>query len=1259
MKLKLGRLRPQKFFAKIRLRQWLFATAKFLFVGAVTTAVAFASLLATAYLVGSLLLDAKDINRIATSVVEQQTGGKLQIDRTQFDLFTGLNISGIQFFPPDPANPIGYVNGGPILEGPLATIKAINFNYDIPKIILGKLYLNALQIVEPNFSIEDNDAITNFSGIIAYRTKNFPAAPSEPLPLTPPEDGGKTTIPMIPINPKDFYLPLLVKIKDVGIKGIGLSYKKTEKREVIQELIIQGLGVDLGADWFGRKSEFFATIGSAKDQSISLHFFQIKGAEKPSEATKSDTAAKSDQSDATAKVAEAAEPEETQKAGKTTKNKKTAKGKKTLKADNMAGVEDTPKTEVFDIITSFETRFALEDLSKINFDLDIDGKKIATPFANFANLDIHSRLRTKIFEDFRGIHIEKLGFDITKAFTYTFQGDVSLPTGTPDLIRLNLDQSFQVDIAHLMELGKPFVKGIDASGKIILESFKIDGEVEPKKLKDIAASHLPFVSAKISLEDITANAAPFNAKLEPVNGTISLAVTPALLGTGYQLDTMVDLQMDEFATTQKSPLGAVSAKIQSLATNIIVRAMYPAMVVPIAKVNTEISHIVVGGGKLANIDVPFLLDLDADAAADFSKIATDLDTELGNLMALKASLDCRNSCQKLRVGTALTLESLEAIHAIAYPIAVMVGAGAVMPTKLNGSIDIQFDAKGTLPNPMKSAPAVILKEGNVRFNTQVTLNDINVKLPLNKVELNEFDTRFSLGGTLDSQKITLRTSFKDLSLVAPGGTAAKPLAVKLDHFDYDLSIKNEFLEKIDLTNPIANLRTAIAMNLHLGEVDAPGTLPQAIKGTSFEFQANQAKLQTVEISKLELHVPDFGITAGLRFKAGLDPDFFPNQVLTTVSLEIDHGGGKDILGLMRTAGKVMLDARVESKDMKALSVAGKTEFKNFFLALNGKNPNDPKVMAVDDIDGILPIKQSLDITDIIAGIRAPKALDVSDSGEKKPGDEVATKPLAESMANFFHKTEDRIAKTSNRAALVDYETVRPFYPEKSPIKIKRIEVANLEMTDLEFDVEVRQNIMALNQFVINFLGGKIQGDFQLALDSAAKNPKDIPKSIRTSLHVTRLNSHKLLERFPQLKGKEGSSLLGSNPYIDATVHLKYDIANSDMDGGIEITSIGKEQLKMILFYVDPDELNPTIGDIRTALNIGDVRLVSIPIKNGEIGLEVDVRLLGAPLPVPKLSKLPVSQIVRNITGAGGGGDDNKKDPNEFEEFFDDEALPKS
>jgi hypothetical protein len=192
---------------------------------------------------------------------------------------------------------------------------------------------------------------------------------------------------------------------------------------------------------------------------------------------------------------------------------------------------------------------------------------------------------------------------------------------------------------------------------------------------------------------------------------------------------------------------------------------------------------------------------------------------------------------------------------------------------------------------------------------------------------------------------------------------------------------------------------------------------------------------------------------------------------------------------------------------------------------------------------------------------------------------------------------------------------------------------NLSIENIEVDLELTQNQLAINNAVASFLGGKLHADFKLAFDER-------PTSIKTSFHATRINTEKLVKTVPGLRKKSKNILSSSNPLIDAAAHLNYDLRTGDMQGGLSITSIGKDQLRMILYYIDPGDRDATISAIKTALNFGDVKLVSVPIKNGEIGLDVNLRLLSAPIPTPKLQGFPIAKLINNFREQGEDTNDS-------------------
>jgi hypothetical protein len=207
-----------------------------------------------------------------------------------------------------------------------------------------------------------------------------------------------------------------------------------------------------------------------------------------------------------------------------------------------------------------------------------------------------------------------------------------------------------------------------------------------------------------------------------------------------------------------------------------------------------------------------------------------------------------------------------------------------------------------------------------------------------------------------------------------------------------------------------------------------------------------------------------------------------------------------------------------------------------------------------------------------------------------------------------------------------YGEIRPLYKGRTPLTIEWVQVRDLKFDHLEIDAELKQNQISLNQLVVGILGGKVQAGVQASFDTKLRD-------VNVSAQWTRLDTRKLADSFPKLQEKmKGISILASSPYIDGTLRLKYDAISGDIAGGMEITSIGKEQLKMLLLYMDPDDKNPTLVSIRKALSIGEVRQVSVPIRNGQIGVDVDVRVFSAPIPTPKLQRFPLAQLVRNFTG---------------------------
>lgn len=1179
---------------------------------------AIALLLVGAYTAVRLFVKPDDIRAFVKQQVEDQTGGKLDIGTVEFNALTGIRLGSVQFYPPAAGDVRGFLYGGEIIPIPIANFEALEVYYSIPKILAGRLHLRAAQLIGPEFHLKQVDGVWNFDSILAYREVKFPPSPEE----AKAEEGPKTTSgdSLLPFSPALLYMPFELLTQNVGIKNLRMDMIKEEQGRIAQILVTNGLSFDMGVHWFGRDS--------------SIWFSMLNPFENPLELDIKDG------------------------------------------ARDASGQLTGELTQTLLMRTALSMRFSLEDLRRIGFDFATRVLEVKTAAAGYEDLGTFVKMRVLIDENYKGLTFETFEATVADALAYELKGPITLPAGNLELISLKLKQKFNLDLKKAARLAKPFVPSLEASGSINFENFKIDGMIEPAKFANFEKGvPLPYVAGVLWLEDVAVVYPELGVSMDPLSGDVSIAAGPALTGTGSQVDVSVNMDIPRVEATQKLPVGVVTAGVEDMKAKVTARVLWPEMIAPIVKVNVEAAHVKAHGKGIAPMDAPLYMDLDADGRQDLERVAFSTNIELTDLMEFTAMADCQSRCSRFRSNAVARMESLEKLHSIALPLGGVLGFAQFMPTKLTGNVDFQFSARGRLPDPLATPVPELLKQADIRFNTQFSLAKVNAQIPFFKVDLKGFENRVLANGTLAQQRVELMQKFDTLSLELPAKVdpvtntpvvGAKPMPITMSRYAFDVAVANEIDGPLNLANPLPQLVTDIETWLYIGKVNVEGVLPRPISEIGVDSVIRQAHLSEFDIKSIDVRLPDYGTTARVALETVVGADFMPRKLKTKLEAHVAHGGDERLPSGIKTSGRVDVAVSVESPDMRTVTVDGKTSFDKFNITIPAPPPagggDAGNLLVVEEVQGEVPFKQTVQIPALETLLKpAPAttvaAVDTSKSNvaavidevpnlaETAEGDEAAAAAtdaaLDKAMGKYFDKTEDKLMANTNVVALVDYGSIRPFYPDRKPLAIKRVEAANLELSKMEFDLELRQNWFAVNQFVISFLGGKIQGDFQFAFDPTAKELKDIPRHLRTSVHMTRLDTRKLVDRFPNLKGKGSGLNLFSNPYLDGTVHLLFDLRTSDLGGGIEITSIGKEQLKMMLYYVDPYEQNPTISDIRKALAFGEVRQVSIPLKNGEIGMDVDVRVLTAPIPTPKLTRFPISQIIQNfkeqaLKDQGGG-----------------------
>ena len=1177
------------------------------------------------------------IKDLLTQQAAVQTGGRLVIGAVEFDVLNGLRLLDVSYTPPLVGDSRGILAGGALEPKVLAAFKRLRIEYSIPKLFAGRIELRALQLGHPNIYLKQTDGIFNFAGIMAYRDAHFPkpkelVGPPAPEPVKPPGPVGKG---LLPFDPALLYLPVHLLVQNVGMENLVLALIKEDQGRITQQINSSGLSLDLGLTWFGNVSSIWLNSMSSFERPFTL----------------------------------------------------------TLDAEPAPGAK---LVRSLSLESALGLRFELSNLSRAKLDLATQLIHVATPAASYKDLRTLAKVAVNLGDDLKGIRIDTVEAELADAVSYNLGGSISVADSRMEQITLKLKQQLHLDLKQLAFLAKPFVPDLKASGDISLEDFKINGTIEPEKLKAAAKDLiLPYVSGTLWLHEVFVDLPATGIAMEPLVGSVSIAAGPALSGGGSQVDLALDLKLPKLTAKKQTPIGLVSAGVADFSTKVTARALWPQMVAPILKVNVQASHVTAKGQHIAPVDVPLFLDIDAEGRQDLEHLGLNANLELTGLAELSAMADCLDSCTHLRSNLQARLSSLDKLHAILLPLSEPLKLTAVMPTQLSGAVDLQLGVRGRMPNPRTTPPKELVEQADIQFSTQLNVIKLNAKLPLDHINLKGFDTRFSLAGSTHQQKLDFTQKFDSLTLILPKpqakpaenpgpvatGSAATPAPaattapavsttapvaaveekppqpVAVDHFAFDLSVDNAIDGAVDISQVNALLHrmlTKVETKLFIGKVAMDGVLPHPIADFQLTSRVSQEQMNNLVLHDLTLRLPEFGTVVQLGATAGIGADFKPQSLHAKLDTQVVHNGEEKLPGGIKTSGRMGLRLAVDSDDMRTVGVDGYVSFAQFNVMVPGKQPNDPALLTLEKMSGQIPFRQVVKLPQPATTVTAPtstlpvvKAATVAAAGSSLPSQSQALPEvvvasdgdaavdtdavaMAHAVQTYMAKSDSRPMPGSNLVATVDYGSIRPFYPERRPLSIQRLEVANLEFTKMEFDMELRQNWFALNQFVIGFLGGKIEGDLQLAFDASNPVPSSIPQSLRASVHLTRLDTRKLIERFPSLSGKASSSELFSNPYIDATLHLVFDMRSNDIAGGLDISSIGKEQLRMILYFVDPFEQNPTIGDIRKALAFGEVRQVIIPLKNGEVGMDVDLRLLGAPMPLPKLSHFPISQLLQNV-----------------------------
>ena len=1156
-------------------------------------------------------------------LVAQETGGKVEIGAAQVNIFSGVSLSSVRFFPPMPPEGEWPKEASQYRKKAAFECERIDIRYSLQGLFAGQINIKALKIDNPKIFVEKKDGTTNLDGIAVFR-KSL----TNPEEKEPQNNGGASQVPLESIlakfNPALLYMPLKVLVRNIGVQGLSIQFEERIAQDIVDVTRLTGPSFEMSGFWHKTQSRLSLVAGSQLQTPLVYSVVRRRGS------------------------------------------------------------EDSASETILNEVESLAiAELSLEDLHKI--EVNFAGRVNKTIPDHLRGSDFSIGLRT-IFDlnyEKMQLDIRRFSADIPESLAFSLDGNIRILEFDSKKISLNIQHQMHLNLESLFQRAGSFIHGLRGKGTLDVEQLSISGIINPSELGSLVSGkgEAPSILGEINLDDLAIEMDEPALRMHGLNGSLKFGGAKALTGVGLGVDDLLQLSIDTISLRKGLQGGeTVTIEASDLSVESAARLLLPQLEAQMARLSVAAEQLKVSGQKLKGWDAPLYLEISADGDKEMSRNAATLNMDWKGLFEVSGGIDCHTKCGRFRGYVRHKIDSIERLYRAVAGIAEPRIPPMFLPARVGGAIDLQVDVQGKAPPQSAADVDRFFADGDLDFKSRLVVSRLDLRMPFKNVDVRGFGLRFEAEGNLREQHLVLET--KSTRLGADIGHPSKEVKIKSGDssvllgkptsnmntmtatgLSLALDVANTFVRPPRLVDLIGSSRTEISLRVGLGQLDRGGSQIEPASSSAVSLDLIQDGLTHVELRSLKGNLPQMGLGLSVQGRTVLDESHLPGEFQVESNLSLSRAEALNVLPGISSQGALHTFLKIDSADMKNINFGGRIDFENFGFTVAGRSGTTEPTLMMADLNGQIPISQSVTIpqklslgaiangdenkeTAAAAGkkFEADKdGLGASTLNQAGPIDSSGPiKELADMASQYVKRKSQNQRQTASKAPGVDYPSVKGFFPNRKPLSIKRLVAANLEMTDIILDVEWRENMVGMNEFAIGLLGGELQGNVQISLSNDLERilarPKDIGSFIRkinTNIQATRLDTRKILDRLPDSKSDVSrNSSMFSNPFIDATIHYLWNLESRDLGGSIDITTIGKEQVRMLLSYVDPSQQDQTINDIRKALYLGEVRQVSIPIKNGEIGLDVDIRALGVPIPTPKLSRFPINQLIDNALRNG-------------------------
>ncbi|SMF66301.1 hypothetical protein [Pseudobacteriovorax antillogorgiicola] len=499
----------------------------------------------------------------------------------------------------------------------------------------------------------------------------------------------------------------------------------------------------------------------------------------------------------------------------------------------------------------------------------------------------------------------------------------------------------------------------------------------------------------------------------------------------------------------------------------------------------------------------------------------------------------------------------------------------LIPDRLEGSID--HDIVATVESAKElsevTSPNDLSKSS---IKSCVTISKFHLDLPLNQTRIEALETKLTLASDLEELTWNIDSNIGSVASTVQNKTFQ---VAKIAH-------SSNGFHRFDLSFNPKNSVSKLNSELLIGRIE--GIQGASLSDFKQGIQIRQKNLQTVSIDKAYASLGSLG--GYVESKGTLE---IVNSTLkdldASYSLSIDSARSSAMVEQIRSQGKIETQGTIKLSNLKSAVLDGFIDFRSFHLEAG---PASAPLVSVHGLDGHIPYSQTINF-------------------------DLSKEDYALTIPNVIQPSAKQ---------LLSYNAMSDSFPKRGRLGIEAIQGKGIKLKDISLTPVLEQGNLAI--YGLN--GGLLDGSFSGALNLSF-NPK--PQTLDMRFTINNLNSHRLLEAFPNILRRLQGWSYTDKPEISGNMNLALDLENRDINGSMEITEIGKEQLKSILFFLDPEGQDPGLNSARQALVASDINYVSIPIKHGFLEVDIGLSVLAIPVPLPKMSGFPVSQIIANFTSS--------------------------